>query len=353
MKQKVLYLYAELMGYQIPILKEYVKTFNCEVFVVHDIKNKKTKYIPPIIEGVTYYDKDSFKGNELKDFVLKLKPDIVYVSGWMYGDYLKAIYQLRKKKIPVVSGFDDIWFKTFRQRIASFIFPIIKKNFYSHAWIAGPYQYEYAKRLGFKNDEIIHNCLSADIDIFNKVFQNTSTRRQGNFPHRLLYVGRFEPIKGVDILVNAWNNLINSGLSKDWSLTLIGNGSLFSELKKQKSITIMDFLQPEQLVEVIGNYGCFVLPSRKEQWSLVLHEFSAAGMPIICSNICGALPVFVIPNYNGFVFKATDTDDLANQLIKIINLSDDQLIQMSENSHVLGQRITPEISASSFMSILN
>jgi glycosyltransferase involved in cell wall biosynthesis len=95
------------------------------------------------------------------------------------------------------------------------------------------------------------------------------------------------------------------------------------------------------------------VPSRKEPWGLVLHEFSAAGLPIICSDECGAAPLFIVPNYNGYMFKALDIEDLVNQMLKIINMSDDQLVRMSQKSHFLGQRITPEISAASFMSIID
>lgn len=341
------------MGYQIPIFKAYVSKYNAEVHVIHWDHKKLTPYIPPSLENVFYYKRSDFTLKQLKQFVIESNPDIIYVSGWMDKGYLRVIRLLRKQGIPVVTGFDDIWFKTMKQRVASVLFPFVKPFFFSHAWVAGPYQYEYAKRLGFKNDEIIFNCLSADVDIFNKLHKNTSTSKRNNYPHSFLYVGRFEEVKGVDLLVNAWTNIVNSGQSKDWTLTFIGNGSLINDLRENKSIIIKDFMQPEQLVNEIENYGCFVLPSRKEQWAIVLHEFSAGGMPIICSNICGALPVFVVPNFNGFVFKNLDVKDLANQMQNIINLYDEDLIKMSENSHSLGQRITPEITASSLMSIIN
>ncbi|MEA4966626.1 MAG: glycosyltransferase, partial [Bacteroidaceae bacterium] len=273
-------------------------------------------------------------------------------SGWMDKSYLAAVFQIRKRGIPVVTRFDDIWFKTLRQKIASLFFPYIKKYYFSHAWVAGPYQYEYAKRLGFKNTEIIHNSLSADLNLFNEVYERNINNKVKNIPHSFLYVGRFEDIKGVDILVKAWDNLKKSELTKDWELTIIGNGSLKNQLSHYSSVQILDFMQPEQLREKIGEYGCFVLPSRKEQWSLVLHEFSAAGMPIICSDICGAAPYFVIPGFNGYTFRKCDVCDLQEKMLKIINLTDQQLLDMSFNSHNIGQKISPEISAASFMSIL-
>ena len=350
---KILYLYSELMGYQIPVLKEYVITYNAEVDVVHWNHKKLTPYVPTAIDGVRYYDRSNFTLKQLNEFVNKSNPDIIYVSGWMDKGYLRAILPMRKKGVPVVTAFDDIWFKTFRQRMASVLFPLIKPFFFSHAWVAGPYQYEFAKRLGFKNDEIIYNCLSADTTLFNSVYLNSILDKKANYPHKFLYVGRFDKVKGIDNLLQAWKNIKARNESKDWELTLIGNGSLHESLSAFSDIKIINFLQNEELAVEIKKHGCFILPSRFEPWALVLHEFAAAGFPIICSDVCGAVPVFVIKNYNGYTFKPNNVADLEKQILKIINANDSELFSIGNKSHTLGQKITPELSAASFMSVIN
>ena len=271
----------------------------------------------------------------------------------MDNGYLRAIRTLRKQGVPVVTAFDDIWFKTFRQRVASILFPFIKPFFFSHAWVAGPYQYEFAKRLGFKNNEIIFNCLCADTVLFNLVYSESILNKKANYPHKFLYIGRFEKVKGVDILVQAWRKIKARNESKDWELTLVGNGALYESITAFSEINIINFLQPDELAIEIKKYGCFILPSRFEPWALVLHEFAAAGFPIICSDVCGAVPVFVTKNYNGYTCKPNDVDDLEKQMLKIINASDIELFSIANKSHDMGQKITPELSAASFMSVIN
>lgn len=56
-KIKILFLYAEIMSYNVALFKEYVKSYNAEVYVVHWDKQKKTPYIAPEIEGVKYFGK--------------------------------------------------------------------------------------------------------------------------------------------------------------------------------------------------------------------------------------------------------------------------------------------------------
>ena len=347
---KILYLYSELMGYQIPILKEYVTRYNAEVHVIHWDHKKLTPYKPPLFDNIYYYNRSDFSVKQLKEFVQNTKPDIVYISGWMDKGYLAAVRPMIKTGVPVVSGFDDIWWKTTRQRIASMIFPIFRKLFFTHAWVSGPYQYEYAKRLGFKNTEIIYNCYSADIELFNNAYDESIEKKRVKYPHRFFYAGRFESLKGIDILIKAWNEI--NTLKKDWELCMIGNGSLYDSIASNSDIIVLDFMQPEILAKEIEHSGCYILPSRFEPWALVLHEFSASGLPIICSDICGAAPVFVTPGYNGFIFKSGNVNDLKKKMLKVINSSDGELIRMSEDSHRVGQKITPEMSAASFVSII-
>jgi glycosyltransferase involved in cell wall biosynthesis len=348
----VLYLYSEVMGYQMPILDEYVKVYGADVHVVHWNHKKLSHYSNPLIHGVSFYKRSEFTKAGLKEFVEKLKPDIIYISGWMDIGYLAAVLPLRLKGTPVVTAFDDIWFGTLKQKVASFFFPFIKSFFFSHAWVAGPYQYEYAKRLGFKNNNILFNCLSADTLIFNKAFIDSISNKAKCYPHRFLYVGRFEIEKGVDILANAWSNLKSKNECKDWGLTLIGNGSLRDSLSILPEIEIINFLNPEKLGEEIVKYGCLILPSRNEQWGVVLHEFTSAGFPIICSDICGATPVFVVKGFNGNIFKSGSVADLEKQILWIMNMSDDELKEMSFRSNRIGQKISPELVAASFMSII-
>lgn len=123
-------------------------------------------------------------------------------------------------------------------------------------------------------------------------------------------------------------------------------------MKEQQGIIVHDFMQPEQLQREVSAAGCFILPSRSEPWGVVIHEFAAAGLPLICSDRCGAAAVFLIPGLNGLRFKAKDVDSLTRQLLRIIDTDDQALLGMSEYSHQLGQRITPALSAASLISIL-
>ena len=188
------------------------------------------------------------------------------------------------------------------------------------------------------------------MSLFDKAYEDTIVNKINNYPHRFLYVGRFENVKGLDILINAWVRLGNN--KNGWELHLIGNGTLKNKLKSIPGIIVSDFMLPARLIKEVSDSGCFLLPSREEPWGLVVQEFAAAGLPLIVSDVVGAAATFLISNMNGFTFTANDPDSLVNMMLKIISMSDHDIYCMALKSRFLSQRITPETSAANLMSIL-
>jgi glycosyltransferase involved in cell wall biosynthesis len=343
-------LYAEIMGYQIPVFDQYVRSYGCDVHVVHWDQRKLTPYQPPALDGVVYYPRSAYNRQQLLELAAVLNPSAVYVSGWMDRDYLSVCRFLRRRGVPVAAGFDDQWHGTLRQRVASFVPASVRRSVFSHAWVFGPWQFEYAARLGFTKQETIFNCCSADLALFNEAYRSCQVAKSRRYPHRFLCVARFDVVKGVDLLVRAWKNIRSR--RNDWELCFLGNGPLRESLAKEPDVDVLPFVQPDQLIPRVAAAGCLILPSRFEPWGLVLHEFAAAGLPIICSDACGAAPLFVVPGANGYTFPAGNVAGLERQMLKMIEATDEELGAMSGRSHEYGQRITPELTAASFMSML-
>ncbi|MHA7108843.1 glycosyltransferase family 4 protein [Sunxiuqinia elliptica] len=348
---KLLYLYAELMGYQIPILKQLTQNYNAELHVVHWDHKKLTPYIPPVIDKVKYYKRSIFTQSKLKELVDSINPNLVYISGWMDKDYLKIARLLRNKGIPVVAGSDTQWKGNIKQRIASLVFPLTIKKCFSHIWVAGPYQYEYAKRLGFKKREIIFNTLSANTSLFKKG-QEYIKSKKADYPKTFLYVGNFRSIKGTDILFEAFK-IYRQKYKGTWNLICVGNGELKHLLNNTTGIQVIDFSTQEELVALTQKVGVFILPSRFDQWGLVVHEFATAGIPLILSENVGSSSTFLIENYNGYKYFNNCPNELAKTMYQFSLKDNDELFNMGQKSITLSQRISPEIVAASLMSVIN
>lgn len=346
---KILYLYAEVMGYTMATIRELVERGN-EIHVVHWDHKKQTPYKAPAIPNVFMYKRSQLSVEQIKVLVKKIAPKVTVVSGWMDSGYMSVARQLRLENHCVVVGFDAQWQGKLKQWVATILGRAgYFSKFYSHAWVTGMYQFEYARRLGFDKNSIVYDLLSADLRLFNQAYIDSKINKLNHYPHVFLFVGRFEPVKGLDILLQAWKQL---GAKRcDWELHLIGNGSLKAQLQATAGVKIKDFMQPERLMEEVAGSGCFLLPSRGEPWGVVVHEFAAAGLPLIVSDVVGAASEFLISGFNGYTFKVNDAIDLANRMHQVINMTDQELRAMAISSHTLSQRITPETSASNLLSV--
>jgi glycosyltransferase involved in cell wall biosynthesis len=346
---KILYLYAEVMGYTMATIQELAKRGN-EVHVVHWNHKKLTPFKIQALPNVFLYSRSEYTKKQLKELVEDISASIVVVSGWMDKDYLNISRLLRKKGLPVVVGFDDQWFGSTKQLFAQFLgLTGLFLHFYSHAWVSGVYQYEYARKLGFSKKNIIFDLYSADLYLFNKIYNKSKQIKAIHYPHRFLFVGRLESVKGLNILLDAWQLLGKD--RRDWDLYLVGNGPLKDHFKSIPGVKIKNFMQPEQLAKEAINAGCFVFPSLNEPWGVVVHEFAASGLPLLVSNEVGAASTLLIPGLNGFNFNANNTKALVNGMSKIISLTNKELSVMAMHSHILAQRITPETSAKNLLSL--
>jgi glycosyltransferase involved in cell wall biosynthesis len=348
----IVYLYAELQPYVIVVLQELVKQKGVTIHVVHWDKKRLTPYVAPHIDQVYYYDRSQFENTHgggiqsLYQMIEKIEPTVIYTSGWMDKIYMAVCKKIqRMRSIPIIAGSDTKWHGG-KQWLNVLAAPFFHKKCFSHIQVAGIWQYEYARRLGFSQRCILMHNLSADVEIFHNV--NIQNKKE-KYPRRLLYIGRFSPEKGLKYLIDAWNSIIDRKL---WVLTLIGNGPEKESMINNKDVEVFDFMQQKELTRYMQNSGCFILPSIKEPWAVVLHEAAAGGLPILASNICGAVPYFVINNYNGFTFAPANSLEIKIAIEKIINTSEEKLIEMSYNSRKLSERITPEIVAKTMLSVI-
>lgn len=342
---KIVFLYSEIMPYNIPVFKALVSK-GFEVHVIRWDNKRISPYNPPEVPGVIFYNRSNFnKFKLLYTKIVHISPRIIYTSGWM--DYLYCLvackYRL-KYKIPVIAGCDSQW-QGGKQWVNVLISSFCHKIWFSHILVAGMWQYEYARRLGFSKNQILTHVYSADVTTFQTV---DIDKKRYDYPKNLLFVGRFSKEKGITYLINAWNSISNY---KGWNLILVNGGGDIS-FKESSNIIIKEFMSQKELVDLMQNSGAFILPSIFEPWALVLHEAASAGLPILSSKKCGAVPYFVINNYNGFVFESESENAIKEKLEYLFNMNDAELIMMSEHSRSLSYRINPDIVASSILSII-
>jgi glycosyltransferase involved in cell wall biosynthesis len=343
---KVVFLIIDYVPHQILSIKSISDKGNASILAFH--VQKFINYIPKDIPNfITQHYLSNSKETILNNLI-DFNPDIVISAGWMIPEYNWLCKRIKKTiDIPIVAYSDTPWYGRIKQKINTVLSPFILKKTFTHIWVAGIRQYEYARRLGFSNEQIIFNSLSADVNTFHCVSLES---KKIKYPKNFIYIGRYIELKGLRNLMKAWSLIEDK---KDWTFTLVGEGEMKNELVDNGNFIVKNYMSQDLLLKELQNSGCFVLPSLRENWGLVIHEAAASGLPIICTETCGSVPHFVINNYNGFIVENNSISDLKLKMEKVINLDSLTLLNFGIRSRYLSNSITPEIHAASLLQLLS
>jgi phosphatidylinositol alpha-mannosyltransferase len=138
-------------------------------------------------------------------------------------------------------------------------------------------------------------------------------------PFDILFVGRIEPRKGLQFLVDALP-VIKKEFPKT-RLTVVGGG--YKEMKLnipteiKDSIEFLGFVPPSDLPGVFSKASLFVSPAVSgESFGIVLLESMATETPVIASDIPGYRCV-VKDGYNGVLVAPGDSKDIARKIVEL------------------------------------
>lgn len=207
-KPRLLFLYTELAGYFIACLKKLSELYDVDIYVIHWPVNKEAPFDFNFKGNINFLDRQNMSKKKLKENIDSIAPDFIYCSGWIDKDYL-SIAKTFKKKIPVVIGLDTQWVGSIKQYIACLLSRITIKKIFTHCWVPGEKQKQYALNLGFRNATVLERYYSADVDFFMKIGDEYLSAKKTNYPHRLIYAGRYYTFKGILDLWDAfifWQN---------------------------------------------------------------------------------------------------------------------------------------------------
>jgi len=142
-------------------------------------------------------------------------------------------------------------------------------------------EYEDIRKRGFRQPVTV---IPNGMDVPEYVPKPSRTERT------LLYLGRIHPKKGLDFLLKAWG-IVQTKFS-DWRLRIVGpdqndHKNEINRLAKQLRLERLDFsdaLFGEKKWDAYREADLFVLPTRDENFGLVVAEALAAGTPAIVTK---------------------------------------------------------------------
>lgn len=157
-------------------------------------------------------------------------------------------------------------------------------------------------------------------------------------PIRILFVGKLDPIKGPDLLLDALERLAADQAPVDASF--VGGGSLEADLRERahgiagSRITFYGVRRGQDLKALYTTSDIVVVPSRYETFSLVVLEAMAAGRPIVASRV-GGIPEILQERRNA-ILVSPDGQALAAGLRTLID--DPKLRQSMREANLADSR---------------
>ena len=149
----------------------------------------------------------------------------------------------------------------------------------------------------------------------------------------VLFVGRVQPLKGIDIAIEALSLLPDVVAGGDGAPHLVaiggpsgpgGEAELIRAHRLAETLQLsgrVHFVAPQPHSTLAGFYraaNVLVMPSRSETFGLVAAEAQACGLPVVAAAV-GGLPYAVSDGESGLLVDGHEPGDFAKALLRILD----------------------------------
>lgn len=190
---------------------------------------------------------------------------------------------------------------------------------YTGGIVAGPRSRDYYLGLGVPSEDLWPGYDTVSAARIRTLAQSALPVAWEDRP--FLFLGRFVQKKAVDVLLEAYA-IYRRVARNPRGLVLAGDGPLRGALEAQADtldvsphIRWTGFLCERSAAHEMSRCLALVLPSREEQWGLVVNEAVALGIPAIASAQVGAVDLLVEEGVTGFVVATGSAEALAEAML--------------------------------------
>jgi len=259
--------------------------------------------------------------------------DVVYiVSNWAFP-FLPACLAAKRADVPFVlsprKSFSKIAWQGNKILKKKLYHTVLERNLINHAariHYTTVIEENDSRWLGLKPASIL---LPNPVDLpeFTTLPAKGQFRQRMNIPEHkkiLLFLGRVEPIKGLDILIKAFSKvtrvfpdvlLIVAGPEEDgYSRTL---QDLAKSLNETNNIIFTGLLTGSQKLEALVDADLFLLTSYSENFGMAVTEAMACNLPVIVSEQVGVSEY--IKQADAGIVVPIDVDQIANNVTRLLN----------------------------------
>ena len=355
-KKKVLILCPWYDPYRVPLLRELAREFDITVLYTMAKEVGREWHLPDDLPFRAYYLKPVFlwKTNQmfgerllirypagLLQMLRKIRPDVVVSLEFRFDCIIGALWARLNRRGYVIwsdmTVYHDMRMGLLRRCNRRFLLS------FAHALIGSCTDTldHFSDNFGYPKSKEFLSSLSGHIqEHLTAVGVPEKPPWQDDAPVRFVYVGELTPRKGIDLLILAFAQLLES--VPDALLTLIGKGVdlealkvLAKELGCERAVFFRGSVPYESVPAEMVRHDVFILPSRLDVFGLVVAEAVACGLPVICSCYAGAANDMV--KENGIIVDPKNTEEMASAMEKMAR-NPEMRRRMAEAGKILARK---------------
>ena len=295
----------------------------------------------------------------LLKIINQTKPDVLIGDGFFKWSFAALLHRLLHR-VPLVICYERTfhternaqWYRTLYRRAVTQTTDAMCCN--------GKLSGDYSQWLGMPKARITYGHMVADTNGLSDNVSSPSSADLLGLPEErevqgilFLYVGQLTARKGVKQLLQVWA-LFERKHGNGATLMLLGDGDLRGELnefRKERGLERVRFVGPvdyDMIAQYYAAADVFIMPTLEDNWSLVVPEAMACGLPVLCSKYNGCWPELVHDGINGWVFDPLKPDDILRVLALCID-NREELKAMGETSRQIVSYFSPENAAKSIL----
>lgn len=209
---------------------------------------------------------------------------------------------------------------------------LAEKSFFGKSQLYTP-----ETKLKKRNHFTIHNCLTRNEERGTKNEQKPCLSSLNVNRFTLGVVSRLEKIKGMDLVVPAFAEVLKQ--HPNTRLIVVGDGSQRSTMEQQakdlgcaEHITWAGRQPQEELNKWYSQMDIVLMPSRSEGFGLTAIEAMANGCVVVASNV-GGLPEVVRDGVCGLLYCSEEITDMANKIVSLISNEDKYKSLQAQSLH--------------------
>jgi len=139
----------------------------------------------------------------------------------------------------------------------------------------------------------------------------------------VLYVGRIDPEKSLDILMAAFADVLQK--VPNAHLVIVGDGTARQKLEKiaeeggfSECVHFLGRIVGDDLPQIYRTGSVFAITSKTETQSIVVMEAMASGLPTVAVR-AGAVPELVKHGKNGYIYEPDDIENIARGIAHVLS----------------------------------